>query len=155
MLNYIALNVIVFLREGAWRDPGSQGYAKIARFNKNAALDKVLGIQFGWVIALILVVVIAVYLNRSKQGYEISVVGESQETARYAGMNDDGSCRRCRIYGDHRGMAGTVESAGDSAGYLFVQRAGKRKQRSSVFIRIVLGLRGCAAGNHPVLHSGM
>lgn len=31
----------------------------------------------------------------------------------------------------------------------------KRKQRSSVFIRIVLGLRGCAAGNHPVLHSGM
>ncbi|MFQ8842428.1 MAG: hypothetical protein ACLR8P_17575 [Clostridium fessum] len=34
------------------------------------------GIQFGWVIALILVVVIAVYLNRSKQGYEISVVGE-------------------------------------------------------------------------------
>ena len=26
MLNYIALNVIVFLREGAWRDPGSQGY---------------------------------------------------------------------------------------------------------------------------------
>ena len=87
MLNYIALNVIVFLREGAWRDPGSQGYAKIARFNKNAALDKVFGIQFGWVIALILVVVIAVYLNRSKQGYEISVVGESQETARYAGMN--------------------------------------------------------------------
>ena len=68
---------------------------------------------------------------------------------------DDGSCRRCRIYGDHRGMAGTVESAGDSAGYLFVQCAGKRKQRSSVFIRIVLGLRGCAAGNHPVLHSGM
>ena len=186
MLNYIALNVIVFLREGAWRDPGSQGYAKIARFNKNAALDKVFGIQFGWVIALILVVVIAVYLNRSKQGYEISVVGESQETARYAGMNvkkcgsaddvsvrrclrhrrhgagdrfgchaDDGSCRRCRIYGDHRGMAGTVESAGDSAGYLFVQRAGKRKQRSSVFIRIVLGLCGCAAGNHSVLYSGM
>ena len=87
MLNYIALNVIVFLREGAWRDPGSQGYAKIARFNKNAALDKVFGIQFGWVIALILVVVIAVYLNRSKQGYEISVVGDSENTARYAGIN--------------------------------------------------------------------
>ena len=86
MLNYIALNVIVFLREGAWRDPGSQGYAKIARFNKNAALDKVFGIQFGWVIALILVVVIAVYLNRSKQGYEISVVGESENTAKYVGI---------------------------------------------------------------------
>ncbi|MEG0813596.1 MAG: ABC transporter permease [Clostridium sp.] len=87
MLNYIALNIIVFLREGLWRDPGSQGYAKIARFAKNAALDKVFGIQFGWIIALILVVLVYIYLKYSKQGYEIGVVGESQETARYAGMN--------------------------------------------------------------------
>lgn len=87
MLNYIALNVIVFLREGPWRDPGSQGYAKIARFDKNASLDRVFGIQFGWIIALLLVVAVLIYMNYSKQGYEISVVGESQETARYAGMN--------------------------------------------------------------------
>lgn len=87
MLNYIALNVIVYLREGPWRDPGSQGYSKIARFDKNAALDKVLGIQFGWVIALALLAFVWIYLTRFKQGYEISVVGESQETARYAGMN--------------------------------------------------------------------
>ncbi|MFR6329059.1 MAG: ABC transporter permease subunit, partial [Eisenbergiella sp.] len=58
MLNYIALNIIVFLREGPWRDPGSQGYAKIARFDKNAALDKVFGIQFGWIIALVLLVLV-------------------------------------------------------------------------------------------------
>ena len=87
MLNYIALNIIVFLREGPWRDPGSQGYAKIARFDKNAALDKVFGIQFGWIIALVLLVLVFVYMKYSKQGYEIGVVGESQETARYAGMN--------------------------------------------------------------------
>ncbi|MEW3562510.1 ABC transporter permease, partial [Enterococcus avium] len=79
MLNYIALNIIVFLREGPWRDPGSQGYAKIARFDKNAALDKVFGIQFGWIIALVLLVLVFVYMKYSKQGYEIGVVGESQE----------------------------------------------------------------------------
>ena len=113
MLNYIALNVIVFLREGAWRDPGSQGYAKIARFNKNAALDKVFGIQFGWVIALILVVVIAVYLNRSKQGYEISVVGESQETARYAGMNVKKVVLRTMfLSGAVCGIGGMVQATG-------------------------------------------
>lgn len=113
MLNYIALNVIVFLREGAWRDPGSQGYAKIARFNKNAALDKVFGIQFGWVIALILVAVIAVYLNRSKQGYEISVVGESQETARYAGMNVKKVVLRTMfLSGAVCGIGGMVQATG-------------------------------------------
>lgn len=87
MLNYIALHVITFLRDGPWKDPGSQGYAKIARFDKNAALDKVFGVQFGWIVALALVVLIFIYLKYSKQGYEIGVVGESQETARYAGMN--------------------------------------------------------------------
>ena len=87
MLNYIALNIIVFLREGPWRDKSSQVFAKIARFDKNSSLDKVFGIQFGWVIMLVLVVLVFIYLKYSKQGYEISVLGESQETARYAGMN--------------------------------------------------------------------
>lgn len=72
MLNYIALHVITFLRDGPWKDPGSSGFPKIARFVKNAQLDKVLGVQFGWIIALILVVVVFVYLKYTKQGYEIS-----------------------------------------------------------------------------------
>ncbi|MBC8533043.1 ABC transporter permease [Yeguia hominis] len=87
MLNYIALHIVSYLRDGPWKDPGSQGYAKIARFDGNAALDKVFGVHFGWIIALVLTALVAVYLRRTKQGYEISVVGESQDTARYAGMN--------------------------------------------------------------------
>ena len=113
MLNYIALNVIVFLREGPWRDPGSQGYAKIARFDKNAALDKVFGIQFGWLIALALLAAAAVYLKRSKQGYEISVVGESQETARYAGMNVKKVVLRTMfLSGAVCGIGGMVQACG-------------------------------------------
>lgn len=87
MLNYIALNLIVFLRDGPWADPESKGFPKIARFQPNAQLDKVLGVQAGWIIALILVVVVFIYLKYSKHGYEISVVGESHGTANYAGMN--------------------------------------------------------------------
>lgn len=113
MLNYIALNVIVFLREGPWRDPGSQGYAKIARFDKNAALDKVLGIQFGWIIALLLLAFVWIYLKRSKQGYEISVVGESQETARYAGMSVKKVVLRTMfLSGAVCGIGGMVQAAG-------------------------------------------
>lgn len=113
MLNYIALNIIVFLREGPWRDPGSQGYAKIARFDKNAALDKVFGIQFGWIAALVLVAVLYFYLRYSKQGYEIGVVGESQETARYAGMNVRKIILRTMfLSGAVCGIGGMVQAAG-------------------------------------------
>lgn len=113
MLNYIALNIIVFLREGPWRDKSSQGFAKIARFDKNAALDKVFGIQFGWIVMLALVVLVFVYLKYSKQGYEISVVGESQETARYAGMNVRNIVLRTMfLSGAVCGIGGMVQAAG-------------------------------------------
>lgn len=38
-------------------------------------------------VAVLLTVAMYVYLNFSKQGYEISVVGESENTARYIGIN--------------------------------------------------------------------
>ncbi len=38
-------------------------------------------------IVALLAVFIWVYMNRTKRGYEISVVGESENTARYAGIN--------------------------------------------------------------------
>lgn len=113
MLNYIALYIITYLREGPWRDPSSQGYSKIARFDKNAALDKVLGVQFGWIVALVLVVVVFVYLKYSKQGYEIGVVGESKETARYAGMNVKKVVLRTMFFsGAICGIGGMVQATG-------------------------------------------
>jgi simple sugar transport system permease protein len=113
MLNYIALNVISYLRDGPWKDPGSSGFPKIARFVGNAQIDKVLGVQFGWIIALILVAVVFVYLKYTKHGYEISVVGESQSTARYAGMNVKHIVLRTMILsGGICGITGMIQSAG-------------------------------------------
>ncbi len=87
MLNYIALYMIKFLTEGPWRDPKSSGFPKIATFTENARLNQIFGVHAGWLIGLILVAVIYVYIKFTKHGYEISVVGESTNTARYAGMN--------------------------------------------------------------------
>ena len=86
MFNYIAIYVIQMLREGPWRDPQS-GFPKVPMFDKAARLPLVLGVHIGWIVALVLVVLVAVYLRRTKQGYELSVVGENVGTARYAGMN--------------------------------------------------------------------
>lgn len=87
MLNYIALYIIDFLRHGPWRDPAARGFPKIASFAKNARIDEIFGFQGGWVIAVLLIFVVFVLLKYTKFGYEISVVGESQPTARYAGIN--------------------------------------------------------------------
>lgn len=87
MLNYIALYIIDYLQKGPWRDPTANGFPKIASFVQNTYVDKIFGIQGGWVIGLILVVAVSVFLKYTKRGYEISVVGESQATAKYAGMN--------------------------------------------------------------------
>ena len=85
MLNYIAIGIVGWLQGGPWE--GKQGSQVIPNFVEAAVLPKVLGVHCGWIIVLILVVFIFVYMNYTKQGYEISVLGESENTARYAGMN--------------------------------------------------------------------
>lgn len=87
MFNYIALYTIVFLRDGPWRDPANPGFSKIATFGKNAQLAKLFGVHLGWVFALFILVFVFIFFRYTKRGYEIEVVGESQATARYAGMN--------------------------------------------------------------------
>lgn len=87
MLNYIAIKFVTYLQYGPWRDPSSQGFPKIPSFSTNAILPNIGGVHIGWIIALLLVALVHIFINHTKKGYEITVVGESVETARYAGMN--------------------------------------------------------------------
>ena len=85
MMNYIIIGVVKWLQGGPWEGrPGSQ---IIPQFDEKAILPKVLGVHCGWIIVLILTVFMFVYMKYTKQGYEIAVIGESENTARYAGMN--------------------------------------------------------------------
>ena len=113
MLNYVALYIVQYLREGPWKDPSAQGFLQIARFSQNARLDSVAGIQLGWIVALVLVVIVHIYLTRTKNGYEISVVGESENTARYAGMNVKRIIMRTMfISGAICGLVGMLQASG-------------------------------------------
>ncbi len=90
MLNYIALYFVTFLREGPWREPGG-GFAAMPRFPKQARLPEVPfpfvgNLHIGWIVMLLVVILLFIYLKYTKQGYELSVVGENERTARYAGM---------------------------------------------------------------------
>jgi simple sugar transport system permease protein len=85
MMNYIIIGVVRYLQGGPWEGrPGSQ---IIPQFDSAAILPKVLGVHCGWIIVLVLTAFMFVYLKYTKHGFEISVIGESENTARYAGMN--------------------------------------------------------------------
>ena len=86
MLNYIAIGFVKYLRIGPWMDKG-QMFPKVPMFDRAARLPDVFGVHIGWIIILALVILIYVYMTRTKHGYEIAVVGESISTARYSGMN--------------------------------------------------------------------
>ena len=85
MMNYIIIGVVSWLQGGPWEGrPGSQ---IIPQFDRAACLPKVFGVHCGWIIVLVLVVFIFIYMRYTKHGYEIAVIGDSINTARYAGMN--------------------------------------------------------------------
>lgn len=85
MMNYIAIGIIAWLQGGPWE--GRKGTQQIPLFDKNAYLPTLFRIDIGWIIVLILVVLVHIYMNKTKQGYEVAVIGDSINTARYAGMN--------------------------------------------------------------------
>lgn len=86
MMNYIIIGVVKWLQGGPWEAPPS-GSQMIAQFADNAKLPSVLGVHCGWIIVLVLTVLMFIYMRYTKHGYEIAVIGDSSNTARYAGMN--------------------------------------------------------------------
>ena len=87
MLNYIALKWISFLQYVAWKDPHALGFPKISPFSRSAVLPSLFGVHIGWIITLCLAALLYILLKRTKLGYEIDVIGESEATAHYAGMS--------------------------------------------------------------------
>ena len=87
MLNYVAQKFISYLQYGPWKDPAANGFPKIAQFSQNAVLPKVFGIHIGWIVTIVLTALLYVIFRRTKFGYEIDVIGGSEPTARYAGIN--------------------------------------------------------------------
>jgi simple sugar transport system permease protein len=113
MLNYVAVKWISYLQYGPWKDPSYQGFAKIARFSTNAQLPMVFGVHIGWIIALVLAALVYFLMNHTKLGYEIEVLGENMNTARYAGIDTKKVLYIAVILsGALCGIAGMTQAAG-------------------------------------------
>ena len=88
MMNYVATQLVAYFCI-FWESP--KGSGKIGIINQKTQLGwlpKVGGQQYmlNIIVVLVLCILIFLYLYYTKHGYEISVVGESQRTARYVGI---------------------------------------------------------------------
>lgn len=88
MMNYIATQLVAFYTI-VWEVPKGSGKIGIINQNSNVGwLPQLFGSKYllTILVAVIVTIFMYVYLNYSKHGYEIAVVGESENTARYIGI---------------------------------------------------------------------
>ena len=88
MMNYVATQLVAYFVI-VWEVPKGAGKIGIINQSSEAGWLPVLGGQkylLNILIVAVLTILVYIYLKYSKHGYEISVVGESERTARYVGI---------------------------------------------------------------------
>ena len=121
MMNYIAIQLTRFF-VAKWENPfGSNSVGVINPETKGGWLPEIGNNRMvsPYVLPVVIVLALTVfmffYLRNSKHGYEISIVGDSENTAKYAGMNVKKIVLRTMlISGGICGIAGFINVAGVS-----------------------------------------
>jgi len=117
MMNYIAIQLTSYF-VAKWEHPfGSNTVGIINQQTRAGWFPTVFGQMYmlNILIVLTIAVLMYLYLRYSKQGYEIAVVGESENTARYAAINvKKVIVRTMALSGAVCGVAGFVAVAGAS-----------------------------------------
>ena len=115
MMNYIAIQITSFL-VAKWENPyGSNTVGIINKTTQAGWFPSILGQPYllNVIIVLAVTVLMFLYLKYAKHGYEIAVVGESENTARYAGISvRKVIVRTMALSGAICGMSGFVAVAG-------------------------------------------
>lgn len=117
MLNYIAILWYFQLYTSAWKDPDGFGFPGSALFGEFAWLPKFFGtrVHLGLFIGLIAAVGVWVLLDKTRAGYEIRLIGDNPEAARYAGVSIFRNILLVMLVsGGLAGLAGMTEVAGIS-----------------------------------------
>ena len=117
MMNYVAIQITSYC-VALWENPiGSNTVGVINQQTKAGWFPEVFGQTYGLNVILVLVLTVGMflYLKYSKHGYEITVVGDSVNTARYAGINvKKVTIRTMALSGAICGLAGFIAVAGSS-----------------------------------------
>ena len=117
MMNYVAIQITSFC-VAQWENPyGSNTVGIINQQTRAGWFPSLFGQQYmmNVLIVLALTIFVYIYLRYSKHGYEISVVGESERTARYIGIDVRRVIiRTMMLSGAICGLSGFIAVAGAS-----------------------------------------
>lgn len=124
MLNYVAIYVASYMLKTDFFAIQGQGVPSFKVIAEELWLTEINIGKFSFdtavFIAVALVIILFVYFKQSKQGYELNVVGDSPNTAKYAGMKVKWIIVRTMfLSGAIIGMAGALKLCGSSAGHTF------------------------------------
>ena len=88
MMNYVALQLVEFFVD-IWDKKQSHSVGVINAQTRDGWMPYLMNKQFLLMVIIVALLTVGMYfyLKNSKQGYEITVVGESENTARYAGIS--------------------------------------------------------------------
>lgn len=115
LMNYIAISIVSFLVYGPWKDPKGMNFPLTAQFADFARLGSMFNtrLHYGFLLALLLVFVMYIVMEKTIWGYEIRVIGNNPNAAKYAGIKIDRNIIGVLfLSGALAGVAGFSEVAG-------------------------------------------
>ncbi len=115
MLNYVAILLAEYLIYGPWKDPAGFNFPLTPMYPKAAQLPLLFGtrVHLGFLLAILAAAVLAVVLTRSRWGFEVRLIGDSLNTARFAGVNISWHLLIAMLVsGGLAGLAGMAEVSG-------------------------------------------
>lgn len=116
MLTYVAILLLNFMVNGPYQDPSGYNFPESRLFHEAALLPVLLEgtrLNLGSVITIFILVGLWVLLSRTLIGFQVRVIGQAPDAAKYAGFN-----RKKIIWfafllgGGLAGMAGIMEVSG-------------------------------------------
>ena len=128
MMNYVVMFVILHFLNFVFADR-SKGATQTFPFLETARIPEIISngtkLTWGFVVALIFVVIIALFMYRTKWGYAIRMIGINQSFAQYSGMQVGTVIILSQVIGGMlSGMGGSIEVLGRFSTFLWRELPG-------------------------------
>ena len=116
MLNYVALNLLLFAVHGPLKDPDGYNFPESALFSDHVLLPilfDALRMHIGFFIGILLIILLWIVVNKTLVGFQINALGKDEKASRFAGFNKKALTWLVFLMsGGLAGLAGAIEVTG-------------------------------------------
>jgi len=128
MLNYICMYVVLHFLNYNFADR-SKGSTQTYAFDATAKIPSMVSggskLTWGFIIALVFVVIVGLFMYRTRWGYAIRMIGINQAFSKYSGMKVGGTIVLSQVIGGVlSGMGGGIEVLGRYSTFLWKELPG-------------------------------